>query len=168
MFSSCTSSNTLEKSPLHVSSATSLPFNPMVWSIICFHTPARNLLPASNATTPAKCLIGWRNTWKNTVQNQKPRKLATLEITMFMMHYLFPLTVSSWPDEHLAAEYTTDPATTITPAKVWSVSVKTNPQRAKQIQIYYFLKGTYDEKLSTWWFFFYAIASPSTFPWHCC
>ena len=61
-----TSSLTLEKSPLLENSATILVATTVVWSITCFHTPARNLLPASNATTPAKGLVIWRCIWKST------------------------------------------------------------------------------------------------------
>ena len=63
-----TCSHTLEKSPLHVSSAATLPDSPKIWSITCFHTPARNLLHVRNATTYAKSPTSWRFTWESTVQ----------------------------------------------------------------------------------------------------
>ena len=44
----------MEKSPFYVTSAIYLSIIPVVWSISCFCTPARNLLCASNATTPAQ------------------------------------------------------------------------------------------------------------------
>ena len=78
-----TSSLTLEKSPLLVNSATILAVTTVVWSITCFHTPARNLLPASNATTPAKGLVIWRCIWNNFSQNC-PFKMASPTVAKFV------------------------------------------------------------------------------------
>ena len=40
----------------------------------CVHTLARNLLPASNATTPANSQVSWRCTWGSTLQKQLHEK----------------------------------------------------------------------------------------------
>ena len=112
-----TSSNTLEQSPLHFSSAASLPVNLMIWSVTCFHTLVRYLLPVSNATTPANDLINWRCTWRSTVQKQIHEKSKNAQMgnimwseephnkahpqkqrhqIYFTLNYLILLTVSSW------------------------------------------------------------------------
>ena len=66
-----TFSHTLEQGPLHVISAVILAIAPIAWSVTCFHTPARCLLPASNATTPAQGQLCLRLTWwGSTVQTK--------------------------------------------------------------------------------------------------
>ena len=66
-----TFSHTLEQGPLHVISAVILAIAPIAWSVTCFHTPARCLLPASNATTPGQGQLCLRLTWwGSTVQTK--------------------------------------------------------------------------------------------------
>ena len=91
-FSRATSSPTLQNSHLYVSSAASLPVAPVVWSITCFHTPARNLLPASNATTPAKSQSSWRTTWESTV----PKRTYKMQTTFNMANIIFTIICFSW------------------------------------------------------------------------
>ena len=51
----------------------------MLWRITCcFHTPARDLMPARNATTPANNLNSWRDAWKRTVLKSMSWHLATV------------------------------------------------------------------------------------------
>ena len=83
--------HTLEKSLLHKSSAAILVVNLMIWSITCFHTPARNLLPASNATSPANCLIVWRSTLESTMLKEmhEKAKMKTFCLLIFLSFCLF-------------------------------------------------------------------------------
>ena len=67
-----TCSHTLEKSPLRVSSAATLPDDRRIWSPTCFHTLARNLFPVSNVITPAK---SWRS--RGNARESTPQKECT-------------------------------------------------------------------------------------------
>ena len=75
---------------LYVSSAASLPVAPVVWSITCFHTPARNLLPASNATTPAKSQSSWRTTWESTVPKRTYKMQTTFNMANIICIIILP------------------------------------------------------------------------------
>ena len=70
----------------------------MAWSTTCFHTPARNLLPASNAATPANSLVIWRTTQESTLQKQRHEKADCFRMAsiMFPLNYLILLTGSFW------------------------------------------------------------------------
>ena len=87
MISRGTNSNTLEKSPLHVINATTSLVGPVIWSITCFCSLARNLLSTSNASIPLNCLINWRCTWESTVQKLMYKK----HISFDMMNITFAL-----------------------------------------------------------------------------